>query len=148
MVYCSLCNLDTNRWDRHEQSETHILKQEIDGLLHVMNHMKMRNDGMIEQYKRLERRYGILCNSLSHANDLYNDLADELEASRKRYMSRFLIRQYLDMFHRLNPDAECMICYEKLTRSNSYLLRCGHILCKTDVVKTDRTCPLCRDQTV
>jgi septal ring factor EnvC (AmiA/AmiB activator) len=155
MVYCSICNINTNRWYQHQNSAVHTLRQQNDDLVHVMNHMQMDNDNLNEKYNRLENKYNRLETqyyetrlSLATANNLYNETLTALDASKKRHMSRFLVLQYLDMFLRLNPDSECMICYEKLTKTNSYLLRCGHVLCKTDIARTGKKCPLCRDDSL
>jgi len=57
----------------------------------------------------------------------------------------FLKTKFLEMFDKLGELTDCPICYEGLLKSQSAVLNCGHIICKTCKGKLEKKeCPICR----
>jgi len=59
----------------------------------------------------------------------------------------FLKKKFIEMFEKLGELTDCPICFEGLLKSESVVLNCGHIICKSCKEKlTKKECPICRSK--
>jgi len=90
----------------------------------------------------------------------YNDLSEYqiLQREHNRQLAttirsggevdlEFLKKQFVDMYEKLGELTDCPVCFETLTKENSVVPNCGHMLCKTckdKICEGNKECPICK----
>ena len=55
----------------------------------------------------------------------------------------FLKSQFLELYDEVGKLVSCPVCYELLTKTNTHIPLCGHLVCFTCKSKMEK-CPICR----
>ena len=99
------------------------------------------------------RTYFILRDNYNNLSEYYNEVREENKKLVGTIKSggdvdiSFLKKQFLDLYEKVGELTDCPVCYETLTKLNTDLPSCGHMICKTckDTICTAGTkkCPIC-----
>lgn len=60
---------------------------------------------------------------------------------------KHLTQVFLELYDKVGELCDCPICLESMTKENTSVPMCGHLICKTckeGVVQTSNLCPVCR----
>ena len=55
----------------------------------------------------------------------------------------FLKSQFLELYDEVGKLVSCPVCFELLTKTNTHIPLCGHLVCFSCKSKMDK-CPICR----
>jgi hypothetical protein len=60
----------------------------------------------------------------------------------------FLKKQFLELYDKVGELTDCPVCFETMTKENSEVESCGHMICKnckdTICKSTKQECPICK----
>ena len=60
----------------------------------------------------------------------------------------FLKKQFIELYARVGELTDCPVCYETMTKENSEVGNCGHLICKvckdTICASAKKECPICK----
>ena len=60
----------------------------------------------------------------------------------------FLKKQFIEMYDKVGELTDCPVCYETMTKENSEVGSCGHMICKNckdEICNSDKKeCPICK----
>ena len=104
------------------------------------------------------RCFFIMRDMYDNLSDFVFDLQERNGDLRKQILNNenvdveYLKRQFIEMYEKLEEYTECSVCFDRLTKDNMELLKCGHIYCKSCISKLKEnatpTCPTCRKKIV
>lgn len=62
--------------------------------------------------------------------------------------TEYLKKQFLDLYEKVGELTDCPVCFETLTKENSEVPSCGHLICKDCKLKIcnvgNKECPICK----
>jgi hypothetical protein len=60
----------------------------------------------------------------------------------------YLKKQFLDLYEKVGELTDCPVCFETLTKENSEVPSCGHLICKGCKLNIcnmgNKECPICK----
>jgi len=92
----------------------------------------------------------IVLKLMTSENILLNDFL--MNDKKEKLIKKNVMKNNLILKEKLIKTNECIICFEKLKRTNKIILRCGHQYCGDCFIiyikSNGTTCPQCRIQIV
>ena len=111
--------------------------------------------------KRLESKAKVGWKNYYTLRDDYDELAQyfsEVRAENRKLIETiksggdvdivYLKKQFLELYEKVGELTDCPVCFETLTKENSEVPSCGHLICKGCKLNIcnigNKECPICK----
>jgi hypothetical protein len=98
-------------------------------------------------YYILRDDYDRLCNYYSQARSDNRKLVEQIKSGGE-CDTEFLKKQFLELYEKVGELTDCPVCFETLTKENSEVPNCGHLICKGCKLHIcnvgNKECPICK----
>lgn len=111
--------------------------------------------------KRLENKAKVGWKNYYTLRDDFDELSQyfsEVRAENKKLIEtiksggdvdiEYLKKQFLDLYEKVGELTDCPVCFETLTKENSEVPSCGHLICKGCKLNIcnmgNKECPICK----
>ena len=111
--------------------------------------------------KRLESKAKVGWKNYYTLRDDFDELSQyfsEVRAENKKLIetiksggdvdTEYLKKQFLDLYEKVGELTDCPVCFETLTKENSDVPSCGHLICKGCKLNIcnmgNKECPICK----
>jgi len=111
--------------------------------------------------KRLESKAKVGWKNYYTLRDDFDELSQyfsEVRAENKKLIEtiksggdvdiEYLKKQFLDLYEKVGELTDCPVCFETLTKENSEVPSCGHLICKGCKLNIcnmgNKECPICK----
>lgn len=81
--------------------------------------------------------------ALQNARNNVRAQAAQLRTAQQPVDYEHLKKMFLELYDKVGELCDCPICYESMTKDNTHVGLCGHLVCKECKVRIS-DCPVCR----
>ena len=79
---------------------------------------------------------------LQHTRNNVRDTADQIR-NGEMFDITHLSRMFLELYEKVGELCDCPVCFNEMTKDNTFVALCGHLICKTCRGRLIK-CPLCK----